>query len=419
MHERKPRRKFSGVKLYDAQEEEASQRFEPLTRSTGPRYVPHPRGTVPINKLAIQRIRRVFLHADRGHATGRSTVLHRPSLLTCTRMVRHRPQVWATRSLRHKLIATLLVVVASLTGCASLSPSLGIRPPRPDATYGVSTVDPCMRLDAYVNYSRDLQEAYHSRASQNRWWIYVAGTLGLATIAVSGGLAAAAASTTAIAIVAISGGFTSSFFAFLGNDVLAGNYTAAANSVDDAIAAAAVSKADADRCAEAYVALVKGVSAAATQLEEDRTMSAADALKRANAEKATLSRQKDIALRDLQAAQTESSIALPRLPPSITGIDPSSINPASPVPVTLTVSNVNDNITRFDLKVKLDGVAIQVDAPPAATDRPNVYKVKFMPPKDPPSPQPPDGYSPELVVQGLQGSVTIRGNVKLKYTSKP
>jgi hypothetical protein len=273
-----------------------------------------------------------------------------------------------------------------------------------------------MRLDAYLNYSRDLQEAYHSRASQNRWWIYVAGTLGLATIAVSGGLAAAAASTTAIAIVAISGGFSSGFFAFLGNDILAGNYTAAANSVDDAIASAAVSKADSDQCAAAYVALVKGVSVAATQLEEDRTMSAAEALKRANTEKATLSKQTDIVVRDLRAAQTESSIALPRLPPSITAIKPDSINPASPVPVTLTVSNVNDNITRVDLKVKLvsDGVAIQVAAPPAATSQPNVYEVRFMPPKDPPSPQPPDGYSPELVVQG---SGTIRGNVKLKYST--
>ena len=312
-------------------------------------------------------------------------------------------------------LSILLLVCGLLTGCASLRPSLGVRPPRPDATYGVSTVDPCMRLDAYVNYSRDLQEAYHSRASQNRWWIYVAGTLGLATIAASGGLAAAAASTTTIAIVAFSGGFYSSFFAFLGNDALAEVYTAAANSVDKAIAAAALNKADADGCAAAYVALVKGVSDAATELEEARTTSAVAALKRANAEKANLSAQ----LKDLQAAQTESSIALPRLPPSITGIDPSSINPASPVPVTLTVSNVNDNITRFDLKVKLvsDGVAIQVDAPPAATDRPNVYKVRFMPPKDPPSPQPPDGYSPELVVQGFQGSVTIQGNVKLKYST--
>ena len=305
----------------------------------------------------------MFLHADRGHATGRSTVLHRPSLLTGTRMVRDRPQVWATRSLIHELIATLLVVVASLTGCASLRPSLGVRPPRPDATYGVSTVDPCMRLDDYVNYSRDLQEAYHSRATQNRWWIYVAGTLGLATIAASGGLAAAAASTTTIAIVAISGGFYSSFFAFLGNDALAEVYTAAANSVDDAIADAALNKADADRCAAAYVALVKGVSAAATQLEEARTTSAVAALKRANAEKATLSAQKDIALKALHAAQTKSSVVVIS-PPSITGIDTTDpIDPASPVPVTLTVSNVNfDTIARVDLKVKLvsDGVAIQV-----------------------------------------------------------
>src|SRR5262249_32945550 len=160
----------------------------------------------------------------------------------------------------------------------------------------------------------------------------------------------------AIAIVAISGGFTSSFFAFLGNDVLAGNYTAAANSVDLAIAAAAVNKADSDQCAAAYVALVKGVSAASTQLEEDRTMSAAEALKRKNREKATLSRQTDIAEKDLRAPQTESSIPLPRFPPLITGIKPDSINPANPELVTLTVSNVNDNITRFDLKVKLDGV---------------------------------------------------------------
>jgi hypothetical protein len=283
-----------------------------------------------------------------------------------------------------------------------------------------------MRLDKYLNYSRDLQEAYHSRASQNRWWIYVAGTLGLVTIAVSGGLAAAAASTTAIAIVAISGGFTSSFFAFLGNDVLAGNYTAAANSVDLAIAAAAVNKADPDQCAAAYVALVKGVSVAATQLEEDRTTSAVDALKRANAEKATLSKQNEVALKALRDAQIRSSVGVSS-PASIIAIRPTTpIDPASPVPVTLTVRNVNfDTVARVDLKVKLvsDGVAIQVAAPPVpvATDPNNVkcdscYEVRFMPPKDPPSPQPPDGYSPEIVVKD---SFTIRGNEKLKYTSKP
>jgi hypothetical protein len=278
-----------------------------------------------------------------------------------------------------------------------------------------------VRLDEYLNYSRDLQEAYHSRATQNRWWIYVAGTLGLVTIAVSGGLAAAAASTTAIAIVAISGGFTSSFFALVGNDVLAGNYTAAANSVDLAIAAAAVNKADPDQCAAAYVALVNGVSVAATQLEEDRTTSAVDALKRANAEKATLSKQTDAALKALRDAQIRSSVSVSS-PASIIFIRPTAIDPAKPELVTLTVRNVNfDTVARVDLKVKLvsDGVAIQVAAPPVPVETdPNgvkcdsCYAVRFMAPKDPPSPQPPDGYSPELVVKD---SLTIKGNEKLKY----
>ena len=82
------------------------------------------------------------------------------------------------------------------------------------------------------------QEAYHSRASQNRWWIYVAGTLGLATIAVSGGLGGGSREYHGDRHrQAISGGFTSSFFAFLGNDVLAGNfYRRRLIPVDDAIA---------------------------------------------------------------------------------------------------------------------------------------------------------------------------------------
>ena len=373
-----------------------------------------------MNKLAIQRIRRLFLRADRGHPRGRSAVLHRPSLLTGTRMVRDRPQVWATRSLIHELIATSLVVVASLEGCSSLSrSSLGIRPPPPDARYG--EVDPCMRLDEYLNYSRDLQEAYHSRASQNRFWIYVAGTLGLATIAASGGLAAAAVSTTTIAIVAFAGGFYSSFFAFLGNTDLAQDYTTAADAVSTADSnARAAAALDEAQCAKAYADLVKAVSDAANQLEEARTTSAVAALKRANEQKANLNTNLDSARKELQAAQTKLSILVPSTLPSITGIDPTSpIDPASPIPVTLTVSNADFRaIAQVDLKVKLvsDGVAIQVqvDAPPAATDQPNGYKVRFTPPKNPPSP-PPDGYSPVLVVKE---SYTIGGNVKLKY-SKP
>ena len=213
--------------------------------------------------------------------------------------IRNGPRVPSRRSLTRQLLATLIVIGATLTGCASL----GIRPDRPGATYKLDSANSCNRLDEYLDYSRDLQEAYHSRATQNRWWIYVAGTLGLATIAASGGLAAAAVSTTTIAVVAFAGGFYSSFFAFLGNDRLAEVYTTAANSVDAAIANASeiVNKANGD-CAAAYVALVKAVSAAATQLETDRTTSAEAALIRAKLENAAL---KD-ALKDLQEANKSS-----------------------------------------------------------------------------------------------------------------
>lgn len=73
-----------------------------------------------------------------------------------------------------------------------------------------------------------------------------------------------------------------------------------------------------------------------------------------------------------------------------------------------------NGIARVDLKVRLvtAGPPIPIDAPPVATDQPHVYKVRFMPPKDPPIPQPPNGYSPELVVRE---ALTIESNVKLKY----
>ena len=75
------------------------------------------------------------------------------------------------------------------------------------------------------------------------------------------------------------------------------------------------------------MALVKGVSAAAIRLEEDRTMSAADALKRANAEKTTLSKQNEIALKALRDAQIRSSVVVSS-PASISAIKPDSINPS-------------------------------------------------------------------------------------------
>jgi hypothetical protein len=279
--------------------------------------------------------------------------------------IRNDRRVLPARSLTRQLVATLLIIGVTLPGC---SPSLGVRPPRPDAKYAVKSDDPCARLNEYLDYSRDLEEAYHSRATQNRWWIYVAGTLGLATIAASGGMAAAAVSTTTIAVVSIAGGFTSGFFAFVGNDRLAEVYTEAANSVDVAIADASgiVKLAESGHCADAYVVLVKKVSAAATQLEEDRTTTAQAALLRAKTENKKLKEETDKAVEDLKAAQTRSSVFVP-LTPLITDVDPPLVDPASLKPITLTVSNVDFKpVAQVDLKVRLvtAGPTIPVDAPP-------------------------------------------------------
>ena len=231
-------------------------------------------------------------------------------------------------------------------------------------------------------------------------------------------MAAAAVSTTTIAVVSIAGGFTSGFFAFVGNDRLAEVYTEAANSVDVAIADASgiVKLAESGHCADAYVVLVKKVSAAATQLEEDRTTSAQAALLRAKTENKKLKEETYKALEDLKAAQTRSSVLPLQELPLITDVDPRLVDPASLKPITLTVSNVDfKKFAQVDFEVRLvtSGPKIPVDAPPSPDPKkPNVYTLRFMPPKDPPTPLSPDGYSPELVVKD---SLTIKSNVKLRY----
>src|SRR5262245_3188613 len=84
----------------------------------------------------------------------------------------------------------LLALVGVFPGCATFSSHLGIRPSEPTTETKAS---PCDEYGSYSKYAQDLQEAYHSRASQNRGWIYVAGILGLGVAAASGGLAAATA----------------------------------------------------------------------------------------------------------------------------------------------------------------------------------------------------------------------------------
>jgi len=149
--------------------------------------------------------------------------------------------------------ALALALMTVLTGCASFIPSrhsFGVRPdvpigdPLPEVKAGCAAAHPneaqknsevyvaCLAFDSVVKWSADLEEAYRARTSLNRWAIYLAGTLGLATVAVSGGLAAAsAAGVGTLALLSISGGFSSGFFGFLNNGELAQMYTIAAGEI--------------------------------------------------------------------------------------------------------------------------------------------------------------------------------------------
>jgi hypothetical protein len=124
-------------------------------------------------------------------------------------------------------VSSLLVLVGVLSGCATLPQNLGIRPNEPAIQTNASA---CEEYERYSNYAQELQEAYHSRATQNRGWLYVAGILGLGVAAASGGLAAATAvGAGTLGLLSISGAFAAGSFATINNEALALSYTVAAN----------------------------------------------------------------------------------------------------------------------------------------------------------------------------------------------
>src|SRR5437879_486417 len=68
-----------------------------------------------------------------------------------------------------------------LVGCSIAPQHFGIRPDEPVFTIDRATA--CQEFVAFAKYTQELQEAYHSRATQNRCWIYASGTTGLGTMA--------------------------------------------------------------------------------------------------------------------------------------------------------------------------------------------------------------------------------------------
>src|SRR5262245_11714796 len=91
----------------------------------------------------------------------------------------------ATRHWAGRLFV-LVGLCTLLTGCAATFRSesdlawwarLGFRPDEPSpapASSSPNDAELCKNLDRFVWYARDLKEAYRSRATQNRTWIYVA-----------------------------------------------------------------------------------------------------------------------------------------------------------------------------------------------------------------------------------------------------
>jgi hypothetical protein len=310
---------------------------------------------------------------------------------------------------------TLFALIGiSLVGCAHSRRGdlwfqhLGVRPDEPKvAIAGGTTGTPAKTVcDVYVEYAayaQQLQEAYHSRATQNRFWIYAAGILGLGAAAASGGLAAAAAGATTIALVAISGGFAAGTFAAIDNSELAKVYTIAANKIEATVL-------DADRqqraastppdagCAAALGVLKDGVSEARTMLELARTNNAVLALIRAKEEQKALAR--------LIESVEEANPTRVTLSASITRIDQTTFPD-----VVLTVSNIQlDRVAPADIKVMI-GSADPISPRVSKTDE-FTYSVQFRAPDNAPNP-PQKEYPVTLLVGKSKQSVTSKD--KLTY----
>ena len=188
---------------------------------------------------------------------------------------------------RTNRVVAVVLLVGMFTGCAHPTAHFGFRPDEP----AMKNQSSCDEYRTYVDYVQGLQEAYHSRASQNRWWIYIAGLTGIGVVAASGGLAlAGAAGVTTLGLLSISGGTAASAVATISNDVLAGNYTIAASDLDQALAAArrtsdgtvppptAAATEALTACHTALAALTQAVSGVRRTLETNRTSAAAAAL---------------------------------------------------------------------------------------------------------------------------------------------
>ena len=288
-------------------------------------------------------------------------------------------------------IATLSVSCAllgtTLSGCVSMGASMGIRPAEPKVMARAADgklIDDCTQYQEYAQYAQNLMEAYHTRATHNRGWIYVAGITGLGVTAASGGLAAAAAvSAGTLALLAIGGGFAAGSFAVIDNPDLAKIYTISANRVDLALKVSELqmrqsTAANVPGCGAALTQLREGVWDARTTLESSRTDTAVLALVRA--------KEQQRILQELIGTQRDTLPTRVTLDGLITEVVPKEVTQGQSKTITLTVSNVQlDIVPVADLKVALGSKILDLaEVPTRSTSVANQYTVKFLAPAQPP-----------------------------------
>jgi len=213
---------------------------------------------------------------------------------------------WSGRLSAALLIVTVLAGCGSFKGDIDFGPRIGFRPDAPSFAVQGTAADSCTALQQHIRYAENLKEAYRSRATQNRTWIYVAAVVGLGVAAASGALAAATAvAAGTLALMAVSGGFTSATFATIDNSELANVYTVAANNIGKTIAQveARVTRCPSNQaeCAAQLAYLTTAIANARNTLETARTSSAAGALARATAQKTLLDQEITKAATDLKA----------------------------------------------------------------------------------------------------------------------
>jgi hypothetical protein len=322
-------------------------------------------------------------------------------------------------------LAGLVALGLILAGCAGTASRMDMFPQhfgfRPDEPKVVDTDDACAEYLSYVDYTQKLMEAYHSRATQNRWWIYVAGIVGLGVGAASAGLGIAGAAAATIALLAVSGGFTAASFATIDNQDLAKIYTIAATRVDtafkDADAQLRVSRDkttrydDKEACGRALVTLKQGLWEARTMLEQARTSTAVAALVRAREEQKVLA--------DVIAGAQDADPTRVTLAADITEVTPTAMAKREATEITLKVVNIRlDRVAMADVKVLLGTRELELSTSPTpdGSDQ-TTWKVTFTAPAQPPNTSQ-TVYAPTLLVGKSKQRVVSQSGKTLTYPTQ-